>query len=287
MHVLKKEPMKDTELCAVYLTDILVSHKYHSRENLKEHIVRRYENIYRAYMSPDSLDADVDDFDDFKASRPDTLKPLECDTHEAEPTSLPTIPPLDVALINDVLVLYDGFHRYEALKRIGALTVDVKVHHGKTYIELPFLAARTNLTHGLPMTNRDVRKIVFKSYIKSKHNMIGRSYKSYRDIAYDFASMYSHNTFRNWMRKDFPSVFEAMSSEDEAAIDFEPLNPDDAHLRAIEDALSTVSKFHASIKSSETKNAAITATEKTLRLLRENNPKDYKQYAKDNATMEF
>lgn len=263
---------KPTELREVYLSDILVSRDYHSRDLLKDRIIKRYENLYKA--EPEGVYAD--DFEGWVDNTP-----------EEEHFQFPNVPPLDVALINDVLVLFDGFHRFEAMNGVGMTSAAVRIHHGRSYVELPYLGARNNLTHGLPMTNRDVRKIVFRSYVKSKNNKDGKRYKSYREIASDFGSLYSYNTFRNWMRKDFPSVFRAMSSEEEGEIELKQLDPDAEHLKHACAELSNVAKRYASIKGDEHKVELINACEETLKLLLKNTPPDYKRYEKDEEDSEF
>ncbi len=199
------------------LEDILVDTKYHCREGLKDHMVARYEAVYRAEMR-----------DGIEESR---------------------MPPLEVALINVVCVLFDGFHRYRAMRNCGMLGAAVVVHHGRTYKELPYLAAQINLNHGIYMSNKDVRKIAFSSYVKSKSNRVGKGYKSYREIALDFNLAYSHNTFRNWMKKDFPAVFKAMADDEDGEIEFEALDPDMAHIEAAKEDLSRITNRFKSIRS--------------------------------------
>ena len=261
---------EDKELRNVYLSDILVDRNYHSRNILREDIIRRYENVYK-WVPEDNSGGD----DDFSA-----------DTEENENT-YPTMPPLDVALIEGVLVLFDGFHRFAALKRAGMTNTEVFIHHGKNYNELTFLGARNNLTNGLFLTTADIREVVFKSYMKSKNNMKGKRYKSYREIAADFHGLCAHNTFRNWMKKDFPSVFKAMSSSDEGLIEFEPLDPDMMHLETAYMELSNVIKRYASIKANERKTELINACEETLAKLHKNTTPDYKRCEKDDEECEF
>tara|TARA_R110001592_G_scaffold16881_11_gene71667 strand:- start:391 stop:1143 length:753 start_codon:yes stop_codon:yes gene_type:complete len=239
----------ESEYKEVYLDHILVDAEYHSRGQCKQEIINRYEAVYRMELEED-------------------ISPSQ-------------MPPLEVALINDVLVLFDGFHRYEALRKIGKRSADVCIHFGRDYRELPYLGAKGNLLHGLPMSTRDVRKIVFRAYVRSKSNRIGKCYKSYREIAKDFSNLYVHNTFRKWMKEDFPSVFEAMSSEDGGEIKFEPLDPDKGHLEAGQDALEHLTNRYASIKSAECKAELLMSSKATLRRLLDGAPPNYKQYEED------
>ena len=195
------------ELHEVDISCLLVDEKYHSRKGYVEHMVSRYESVYKA------------DYGD----------EVEC-----------RMPPLEVAEINGIYVLFDGFHRHKALVKAGIQKVMVNVYEGHSYTELPYLASKYNLSHGVPMSTKDVRKIVFAAYIKSRSNMDGCRYKSYREIAGDFNDAYSYNTFRNWLKSDFPAVFEAMGKDDEGEIEFEPLDPD---WENYEGAISSLGNF--------------------------------------------
>lgn len=203
----------------VKLADILVDDEHHCRERLKDHIVARYESVYRTEMH-----------NEIKISR---------------------MPPLEVALINDVLVLFDGYHRFRAMKNCGVEEAHIIIHHDREYKELPYLAAQVNLNHGVYMSNKDVRKIAFRAYVKSKSNRLGKRYKSYREIANDFNLAYTHNTFRNWMKADFPSVFRAMADDDDGEIEFEAIDPDVGHIKAAVEDLDRVSNRFKSIKCDE------------------------------------
>lgn len=109
--------------------------------------------------------------------------------------------------------------------------------------------------------------------------MRGKGYKSYRDIAKDFDNLYVHNTFRKWMREDFPKVFRAMSSEDpDGDFEFVLGNPDDGLFKGAQEDLSNVVKRYASIKDERLKGELIRNCEITLKQLRENISPDYKQY---------
>ncbi|MBK9166258.1 MAG: ParB-like nuclease domain-containing protein [Bryobacterales bacterium] len=71
-----------------------------------------------------------------------------------------TLPPLDVFDTGDGdLILVDGFHRLAALRRAGAVEVDVRVHRGDVH-EARWYACGANQAHGLRRTNADKRRAV-------------------------------------------------------------------------------------------------------------------------------
>lgn len=121
-------------------------------------------------------------------------------------------PPIVLARINGALYLVDGWHRLGAAQLNGEASISAEVTD-MTADEAQWSAAQANLTHGLALKSKEVRA-VFQAYVKSKQHRIGRRYKSYRDIAADLAHRVRHTTIRNWMEKDFPSVFRAMSGAD-------------------------------------------------------------------------
>ena len=123
-----------------------------------------------------------------------------------------SFPPIVLARINGALYLVDGWHRLRAAQLNGATEISAEVTD-MTEAKAQWTAAQANLTHGLPLKPREVHA-VFRAYVKSKQHRIGRSYKSYRDIAADLANRVGHTTIRNWMEKDFPSVFRAMGGAD-------------------------------------------------------------------------
>lgn len=116
------------------------------------------------------------------------------------------MPPVAAALLpGGALVLIDGWHRVEALRRLGRETVEATIQEASER-EARWLAARANLTHGLPLKGSELRK-VFRAYVTTRQHYDNEGYlKSYRDIAQDLGGARSHVTIRAWMMKDFPKV---------------------------------------------------------------------------------
>ena len=69
------------------------------------------------------------------------------------------LPAIAVAFDGADYWLADGFHRWHAHKRIGALSIEVEIHQG-TLRDAVLMATGANRAHGLPRTNADKRKAV-------------------------------------------------------------------------------------------------------------------------------
>lgn len=120
------------------------------------------------------------------------------------------MPPLQVALVDGVHILVDGFHRAAAYEALGYEDVDVEVTPA-TRDEALWMAAQANTRHGLPLTNREQRE-VFRVYVRTKQYLKGKRRKSYREMQNDLKK--GHATLRNWMQQDFPGLFRAMGGDD-------------------------------------------------------------------------
>jgi hypothetical protein len=119
------------------------------------------------------------------------------------------MPPLQVALVDGVHILVDGFHRAAAYEALGYAEVDASVIEA-TRDNALWMAAEANTRHGLPLTNKEHRQ-VFRTYIHTGQHLKGKRRKQYREIQADLQK--PHTTLRNWMEKDFPSLFRAMSRD--------------------------------------------------------------------------
>lgn len=125
------------------------------------------------------------------------------------------MPPLKVAKVNKALVLVDGWHRLAALERNDQTLAEVEIVPCESLQDARWMAAKANLSHGLPLKAREL-KPVFQAYIKARqHTPSPGSYKSYREIAADLGGIVSHVTIRNWMKRHYPSIFRWMGGLDE------------------------------------------------------------------------
>lgn len=108
--------------------------------------------------------------------------------------------------------LVDGWHRWQAgsLVRDGEL---IRVLVAKMSLrEAEWQAAAANMDHGVPLKLSE-RRGVFRAFIRArKHRNRAGQHLSYREIGAKLGL--NHNTLRNWMKKDFPATFLAMSKED-------------------------------------------------------------------------
>lgn len=80
------------------------------------------------------------------------------------------MPSIKVALIDDMYLLLDGWHRVEASKELGRHKIKaIVLNVSKT--EALWIAASANLEHGLQLKSRELKN-VFKAYIRSKQHVL-------------------------------------------------------------------------------------------------------------------
>lgn len=72
------------------------------------------------------------------------------------------LPPLSVVKVEERYILVDGFHRYEALKKLGDYEVEVTVLKGETEEDARYMSWAANKAHGLQRSNADKRKTVLE-----------------------------------------------------------------------------------------------------------------------------
>ncbi|WP_290871601.1 ParB N-terminal domain-containing protein [Aquabacterium sp.] len=117
------------------------------------------------------------------------------------------LPPVSLADIDGRLFLLDGWHRVAAHRAIGEEQVDATVSI-MTRSEAAWVAADANRRNGVPLKAREYRA-VFNAYVGAgMHRIRKGKYKSYRDMGRELGVSFS--TLRNWMKKDHPSIYEAM-----------------------------------------------------------------------------
>ncbi|MFP6862575.1 ParB N-terminal domain-containing protein [Pseudomonas sp.] len=123
------------------------------------------------------------------------------------------MPPLQVALVDGVHILVDGFHRAAAYEALGYAEVDASVIEA-TRDNALWMAAEANTRHGLPLTGKEHRE-VFRTYIRTGQHLKGKRRKSYREMQADLQKQ--HTTLRNWTEKDFPGLFRVMGGDNRSA----------------------------------------------------------------------
>lgn len=125
------------------------------------------------------------------------------------------MPPLKVARIGKALVLVDGWHRLAALEKLGESLAYVEIVPCEDERDALWLAASSNLSHGLRLKNKE-KVQVFRAYIKAgKHKKNRDDLKSYRDMEADMNGAISYGSIRNWMKRYYPSIFRKMSGQDD------------------------------------------------------------------------
>ncbi|MCC6913204.1 MAG: hypothetical protein IT566_05835 [Rhodospirillaceae bacterium] len=149
------------------------------------------------------------------------------------------MPPITLAQIGSKLVPVDGWHRLHAHRRAGMkfIQADVVV---MTHDEALWAAAQANLKNPRPLSKADLLQ-AFRMYITARrHRTTDSGFKTYREIAADFANVKAHTTIRNWMMRLYPSIARAMrqanGEEEETAAARRRRTDDGARLKAITEA---------------------------------------------------
>jgi hypothetical protein len=179
-----------------------------------------------------------------------------------------SMPPIEVAEVDGVLFLTDGWHRLEAQKRLVGLWGKVEaVVEAMNISEAKWRAASGNLKHGLPLKSNELRS-VFRTYIKTKRFKSTKGkLKSYREIATELGGKVAHTTLRNWMKKDFPKLFSRYSGESSGALlEGNKEVPLDERLReTANEALSVLLTAYNGIKDEREKGDLVELAEMVLR----------------------
>jgi transposase len=137
---------------------------------------------------------------------------------EFPPIEVAQFPPGAASELEGARVLIDGFHRVEAMQRLGIGETRAVVREVTTFEEARWLAGKANQTHGRPYRPKE-RREVFRAFVEAaQHLRDGEpgELKSYREMARELGGV-SYNTVRNWMRADFPAVFQEMGDAEGAA----------------------------------------------------------------------
>jgi hypothetical protein len=182
------------------------------------------------------------------------------------------VQPIAVAEVGGRPVLVDGWHRVEAMRRLGRETADAIVSP-MGELEARWKAAEANLSHGLRLKPRELRS-VFHVYIRTKKHIKpnhrreefehpGEALKSYREMGAEIGV--SHNTIRNWMEKDFPSIFRKLAG-DESFVGSGGLQPTPAPaLAAAREAIGQLLSAFGTTSDDETRSELMQLVEGALR----------------------
>ncbi|MHC4040791.1 ParB N-terminal domain-containing protein [Bradyrhizobium sp. 23AC] len=120
------------------------------------------------------------------------------------------LPPIEIAMVDGVLRLVDGWHRVKALQLLERDSVEANITE-MSMSEARWAAASANLAHGLPLKPKEVRN-VFKAYITARrHYRSNGRLKSYREMASELNGAVSYRTLNRWMELDHPKIAKEMS----------------------------------------------------------------------------
>lgn len=120
-------------------------------------------------------------------------------------------PPVTIARIGGVAVLIDGWHRTEAHLRDGRNTIRATVIDA-TERDARWLAAKANMTHGIPLTRKEKRQ-AFAAFVRARQHISGDRWLTYQEIAKACPGCGGASTMHRWMWKDFPKVAEKMGGD--------------------------------------------------------------------------
>ncbi|GJD36949.1 hypothetical protein [Methylobacterium aerolatum] len=114
------------------------------------------------------------------------------------------MPPVEVALVDGIMILVDGWHRATALKALGREMIEATVTK-MTRQEARWKAADANSRHGLQLKPAEKRQR-FRVYVETGQQQARQrgKVKSYREMERDLGMPFT--TIRSWMQKDFPKV---------------------------------------------------------------------------------
>lgn len=113
-------------------------------------------------------------------------------------------PAVTLAHIDGSLYLVDGWHRVSAALANNQYLIWADVSE-MTFDEARWYAAKANTEHGLPLKAKELRE-VFRAFIETNRHMQGQRLMPYREIAKRIGKGFS--TIRNWMKADYPRLFE-------------------------------------------------------------------------------
>lgn len=115
---------------------------------------------------------------------------------------------LQVAELEGCLFLISGWHRLLAMKALKRKTVDVEVKRNITTHEAGWLAAESNLKHGLRLSSENERYNVFLRYMWAKKDVdIWSKVKSFAQQSKELHGCISDQTVSNWTKKYFPDRY--------------------------------------------------------------------------------
>lgn len=181
-------------------------------------------------------------------------------------------PPIKVALIRGSHFLLDGWHRMAA----GALNIagdDVlALVASMTDKQAMWEAANANTAHGVPLKAAEMRGL-FRAFIRSgQHRKARGQPMSYREMQAALGK--PHTTLRNWVRADFPKLFERLRADDVG--NPSPIGRNDGlpsldqqRIEQAQEAARTLQQIGDVLTTADARGDLVVILEATLRTLRE------------------
>ena len=181
-------------------------------------------------------------------------------------------PPIKVALIRGSYYLLDGWHRMAA----GAFTTagdDVlALVASMTDKQAMWEAANANTLHGVQLKTSEMRGL-FRAFIRSGQHMQAKGQSmSYREMQAALGK--PHTTLRNWVKADFPRLFERLRADDVGnpspiGRNDDVLSLDQERIAQAKEAARTIQQISDVLTTADARGDLVVILETTLRKLRE------------------
>lgn len=149
--------------------------------------------------------------------------------YKSEMLSNDKFPPIQTVFDGYVHWLWDGFHRYHAIKSIGVTQVEVECRSG-TQEDAQDLALSANGKHGLSRTNADKRKAVETALSMARHaNKSDREVAKLCNVSQPFVGSMRNPKVKRQQAKNVARHYESKASKgEESEIQFHPDSPEGA-----------------------------------------------------------
>ncbi|WP_020650323.1 ParB/RepB/Spo0J family partition protein [Solimonas variicoloris] len=160
-----------------------------------------------------------------------------------------TFPPIVVTALGGAYVLLSGAHRLAAVRKNGGHEIKAHCVEGLSHADAVRLALASNMTHGLGLSKKDLRRCLLMFVDANAHRKgQGRVMSSRELAAGPLAGRVSYRTVLNWLEQDRPKVHAEMTSGEPGGDQAAPFDPAaDANRAAVERAQTALRELRAAV----------------------------------------